>query len=233
MAWLKREIDVEITHELEYSNNQISKTDAYEVTVVEAYIADSKADGSKSKSLVVSVETESGETARTYFTLIGKDGNTYFTQSYNGKTVKKQHIGLSIANTLFGIALGKEIFDVDPSEVEYSFYDKKAKERQLVKGDGFPDLIGKKVGITAQMNREIDGTKSLEYASIEHFFDLASGLFYGEEAVEGKPTKLEKWLSSAKDFKEIVKEQAKSSFVSKKEYATEGEAPARKGWKKR
>ena len=233
MAWIKKDIEAEVTQELEYSNNSISKTDAYEVTVVEAYIADSKADGSKSKSLVISVETKDGETARTYFTLVGKDGNTYFTQSYNGKTVKKQHIGLSIANTLFGIALGKEIFDVDPAEVEYSFYDQNAKERQLVKGEGFPSLIGKKVGIAAQMNREIDGTKSKEYASIEHFFDLDSGLFYGEEAVDGKSTKLEKWLASAKDFKETVKEQVKSSFAAKKESTAEVGVSARKGWGKR
>lgn len=234
MAWLKREENVEVTQELEYSNNGISKTDAYEVEITEAYLSESKADGSKSVSLVISAKNEADETVRTYFTLVGKDGNTYFTQKYNGKEVKKQHIGLSIANTLFGIALEKEIFDIEPKEVEYSMYDKEAKESKTVKCDGFPDLIGKKVGITAQMNREIDGTKSREYASIDHFFNIETGLFYGEESVEGKPTKLDKWLSSAKDFKETVKEQVKSSFGGKKEPAQNGtEQPAKRGWGKK
>ena len=231
--WLKKDVEAEVVAELEYSNSGISKTDAYEVEIVEAYISESKAEGSKSQSLVISAKTESDETVKTFFTLVGKDGNTFFTQTYNGKSVKKQHIGLSIANTLFGIALGKEIFDVEPSAVEYSVYDKEAKESKMVKGDGFPDLVGKVVGITAQMNREIDGTKSREYASIDHFFDIETGLFYGEEAVEGKPTKLDKWLSSAKDFKETVKEQAKSSFGGKKEPSKEGEVPAKKGWSRK
>jgi len=233
MAWLKKDVEAEVTAELEYSNNGISKTDAYEVEITEAYLSESKADGSKSVSLVISAKTETDEIVRTYFTLVGKDGNTYFTQKYNGKEVKKQHIGLSIANTLFGIVLEKEIFDIEPSQVEYSLYDKEAKESKIVKGDGFPDLIGKKVGITAQMNREIDGTKSREYASIDHFFDIDTGLFFGEESIEGKPTKLDKWLSSAKDFKETVKEQAKSSFGGKKEPAKEGEEPAKRGWGKK
>lgn len=233
MAWIKKEADVEVTQELEYSNSGISKTDAYEVTITEAYLSESKAEGSKSVSLVINAKNEADETVKTFFTVMGKDGNTYFTQTYNGKTVKKQHIGLSIANTLFGIALGKEIFDITPSEVEYSFYDKEAKESKSVKGDGFPELIGKVVGITAQMNREIDGTKSREYASIEHFFDIETGLFYGEESVEGKPTKLDKWLSSVKEFKETIKEQAKSSFGGKKEPAKDGETPVKKGWGKK
>ena len=231
MAWLKRDAEVEVTQELEFSNNGISKTDAYEIEITEAYLSNSKADGSKSVSLVISGKTESDETIRTYFTLVGKDGNTFFTQSYNGKTVKKQHIGLSIANTLFGIVLGKEIFDVEPSETKYEVYDKDAKERKSETGDGFPDLIGKTVGITAQMNREIDGTKSREYASIDHFFDIETGLFFGEEAVEGKSTKLDKWLSTAKDFKETKKEAPKSSFGGKKEeHKNDSDQPVKKGW---
>ena len=234
MAWLKQEADVEVTSELEYSNNGISKTDAYEVEITEAYLQNSKADGSKSISLVISAKTESDETIRTYFTVAGKDGKSYFTQTYNGKTVKKQHIGLTIVNTLFGIALSKEIFDAEPSETSFEVYDKEAKERKIEKGDGFPDLVGKVVGVTAQMNREIDGVKSREYASIEHFFDIESGLFYGEEATNGKPTKLDKWLSSAKEFKETVKETPKSSFGAKKESPKEdGEQPAKRGWGKK
>lgn len=234
MAWLKREADVEVTSELEYSNNGINKTDAYEVEITEAYLQHSKADGSKSISLVISAKTDADETIRTFFTLVGKDGNTYFTQSYNGKTVKKQHIGLSIANTLFGILLGKEIFDVTPSETSFEVYDKEAKERKIEKGDGFPELIGRVVGITAQMYREIDGAKSREYASIEHFFDVDTGLFFGEEAIEGKPTKLDKWLSSAKEFKEIVKETPKSSFGKKELPKKDGEQPpVKRGWGKK
>lgn len=232
-AWLKKDNNVEVAQELEYNNNGISKTDAYEVTITEAYLHESNDEKSKSVSLVINAKTDTDETVKTFFTLVGKDGNTYFTKKVNGKEIKMQHFGLSIANTVFGIVLGKEIFDVEPSEVEYSVYDKEAKESKTVKGDGFPDLIGKTVGITAQMNREIDGTKSREYASIDHFFDIETGLFYGEEEVEGKDTKLDKWLKSAKEFKETVKEQAKSAFGSKKESSDSEEKPAKRGWGKK
>ena len=229
--WLKKESDVEVSSELEFSNNGISKTDAYEVEITECYISYSKVDGSKSMSLVVNAKTENDETVKTFFTLNGKDGNTYFTQTYGGKTVKKQHIGLSIANTLFGIALNKEIFDIQPSPVKYGVWNKEDKAIEMTDGDGFPELIGAKIGITAQMNREIDGVKSREFASIEHFFDVETGLFFGEERIENKPTKLDKWLSSAKDFKETVKEQPKSSFGAKKEPTSQSEeAPKRTGW---
>lgn len=233
--WLKKEADVEVVAELESNFNGISKTDAYEVEITEAYLSDAKDDKSQSKSLVISAKTDDDETIRTYFTLIGRDGKTYFTQKYNGKEVKKQHIGLGIANTLFGIALQKEIFDVEPTEVEYSAYDQDAKASVIVKGEGFPDLIGKRVGITAQMNREIDGTNSREFASIEHFFDVETGLFCGEEVKEGKSSKLDKWLSSAKEFKETVKEPVKSAYgaAKKEDTATTTDQPAKRGWGKK
>jgi hypothetical protein len=150
-----------------------------------------------------------------------------------GNPVKRQFPSLSIVNTLFSIAIGKEIFDLTPSETTFETYDREAKERKTEKGDGFPEVIGKTIGITAQMNRVIDGTKSSEFAEIEHFFDVETGLFNGEEATEGKPTKLDKWLSKAKEFKETIKETPKSSFGAKKEPTASGEQPVKRGWGKR
>ena len=37
-------------------------------------------------------------------------------------------------------------------------------------------------------------------------------------------------MALTRDFKETVKEQAKSSFGGKKEPAKEGEQPAKRGW---
>ena len=74
--------------------------------------------------------------------------------------VKKQHFGLTIVNTAFKIALGKEIFDIEPTkEIEYEAYNKDEEKMVTLKGDGFPDLIGKKIGVCVQIIREIQGTR--------------------------------------------------------------------------
>jgi len=226
--WLKKEADVEVSQELEYSNNSISVTNAYEVEITGCRLSESKTQGSKSMSLVVDVKNEDGETNRTFFTIQGKDGNTYFESTVAGKTVKKQHFGLSIANTLFQIVEGKEIFDCEPAPLTYELYNKEEKKKEVVEGDGFPNLIGKKVGVCIQMTREIAGTDTKEYGSIEHFFDIESGLFANEERGEGK-TKLDKWLGGLKDYKIVTKEaQNKSAFGAKKEESAA--APQKKGW---
>lgn len=216
--WIKKENDVEVSKELEYEDTSIQKTNAYSAKITECRLANSKTAGSKSVSLVVGVETEDGETNRTYFTIIGKDGETFFTTQYKGKPIKKQHFGLSIANTLFQIVLGKEIFDVEPTEVEYEVFDKEEKEMVKEKGDGFPDLIGAEVGICLQRYKEIAGSDSKEYGTIEHFFDVETGLFANEDVAEGAKTKLDKWLGSMKEVKVVEKEaQNKSAFGKKKD----------------
>lgn len=224
MSWLKKVEDVEVIEELDYTGTGISKTDAYTVKITEAYVKDSADTTSDSKSLVVGCETEDGETVRTYFTLVGRDGKPYYKDKRSGAL--KQHIGLTIANTLFGIVLGKEIFDVEPTDVEYEIYNRETKAMEKEKGNGFPSLIGEFVGVTVQMIREIDGVDSKEYGTIEHFFDSETGLFYNEK--ESDKTKLDKWLKSAKEYKETVKAAPKSSF--KKTEPKGEEAPARRGW---
>lgn len=232
MAWIKRDTQVEVREELEYESSSITVTNAYECEVTEAYLKESADDKSKSLSLVIGVKTDAGENARSFFTVLGRDGESYFTKTINGKTIKMQHIGLSIVNTLFGIALGKEIFDCEPSDVTYEQYNKDTKSRDEVTGDGFPDLIGKRIGTCIQMNREINGADSKEYSSIEHFFDIETGLFYKEE--ESENTKLNKWLKSAKDFKvKEAREVPKSSFGGKSkapDKEASADAPVKKGW---
>ncbi len=181
MAWIKKNEEVEVTKELEYENTSISVSNAYECTITECRIAKSKTQGSKSVSLVVGIKTDEGETNKTFFTIMGKDGETYFTSTYQGKTVKKQHFGLSIANTLFQLAIGKEIFDVEPQEVEYKQWDAEDKTMKDVTGDGFPELIGKKIGACVQLTKEICGADSKEIGNIEHFFDPETGLMFGED----------------------------------------------------
>lgn len=228
MAWIKKDTAVEVSKELEYDNTNIQETNAYSAEITECRLAPSQAEGSKSVSLVVGIKTEDGDTNKTFFTIMGKNGETFFESTYKGKTVKKQHFGLSIADTAFKIALGKEIFEVEPVEVEYQVWDKEDKEMVTKKGDGFPDMIGKKIGVCVQMTREISGSESKEFGTIEHFFDADTGLFSEEEAGAAK-TKLDKWLASSKDFKIVEKEaQNKSSFGAKKE-AT-GDAPKKSGW---
>jgi hypothetical protein len=227
--WIKKNEEVEVQAELEFDNTSISNTNAYEVTVTECRLAKSTAQGSKSLSVVVGVETEDGETNKTFFTILGKDGETYFTSTYKGKVVKKQHFGLSIINTLFQLTLNKEIFDVEPEPVTYTQWDKEEKEMAEYEGEGFPSIVGKKVGICLQMVKEIAGTDSKEYGKIEHFFDLETGLFAGEDK-DTKKTKLNKWLGSLKEYKVIEKEaQNKSAFGNKKETETEDKPKSRWG----
>ncbi|RLF45001.1 MAG: hypothetical protein DRN17_03385 [Thermoplasmata archaeon] len=224
MAWLKRVEDVEVSAELEYDGQKIDKTDAYEVKIVDAFLKDSSDEQSKSQSLVIGIETDNKETNRTYFTVTGRDGEVFYKFTKDGKTIKKQHFGLGISNTLFGIALGKEIFDCDPTEVTYKQYDSEKKEMVDVVGVGFPELIGKIVGVTFQMYREIDGQDSKEYGQITHFFDPETGLFNGEEDSDNR--KLDKWLRNPKAFviKEVQQQKRQSSFGKKKDVAADGEA---------
>ena len=228
--WIKKNTEVEVQEELEYDNTNIQVTNAYEAEVTGCRLSESKAEGSKSVSLVVDVKTEDGETNRTFFTVMGKDGETYFESTVKGNKVKKQHFGLSIANTLFELTLGKEIFDCDPSEVEFQAWDKEAEEMVTKKAEGFPEIIGKKIGICLQMNREISGTDSKEYGTMEHFFDIATGLFSNEDP-ESKKTKLDKWLGSMKDFKVTEKEaKNKSSFGNKKKTEDAGDEKPKNKW---
>ena len=223
MSWIKKTADVEVAEELNYESNSISKTDAYEVEITDAYLAESQDSTSKSVSLVVGVKNEDGETNRTYFTIMGRDGKTFYETTVKGQKKKKQHFGLNIADTLFNIVLEKSIFDLEPQEVEYDRWDKEAKELVKAEADGFPELIGKTVGITLQMNRKIDGADSKEFGTIEHFFNTETGLFANEE--DSDKRKLDKWINGMKEFKvEVVEQQEKrSSFGKKAETGTDGE----------
>jgi len=230
MAWIKRDEEVEVSQELEYSNNSIQETNAYECEVTEAYLQESKQEGSKSQSLVISVKNDKDETAKTYFTIMGRDGNTYFTSTFKGKTVKKQHFGLGIVNTLFKITLGKEIFDCEPSNTTFEQWNKEDKEMEKLDGDGFPELVGKKIGTCIQMIRKISGTNSSEYPEIKHFFDLETGLFADEEDSDRR--KLDRWLASSKPFHVIEEEAPKSSFGKKATSTPSEDAPKKRRWGK-
>jgi hypothetical protein len=228
MAWIKKDESVEVSKELEFSNSNITETNAYEVEITECRLANSQTQGSKSVSLVIGAKTEDDETVRSYFTIMGKDGETYFESTVKGKKVKKQHFGLNIANTLFKLALEKEIFDCEPSEVEFKQWNKEEKEMEDATGDGFPELIGAKVGICVQIVKEISGADSKQYPEIKHFFDLESGLFADEDP-EAKKSKLDIWLAGRKEFYVIEKEaQNKSSFGKKKSSDDGEEAPKKK-----
>lgn len=230
MAWIKREEEIVVVEELSNGSDRIQESNAYEVTITGARLAESQQKDSKSLSLVIDVANENGETAREYFTILGKDGNTYFIDKRSN--VKKQHIGLTIANSLFQLVLNKEIFDIEPKEVEYKIYNKETEELEDVKGDGFPDLIGKSVGACIQIERIIEGADSKESPRIEHFFNIETGLFNKEEPKDGAKTKLDKWLDKKKEFKEIIKEvKERTNFGGKKE-ATESssEEPKKSKW---
>lgn len=235
-SWIKKSNDVVVSKEMENDFNRIEETDAFAVKITDAHLQESQADDSKSLSLVIGIENEDKNTGVTYFTVLGRDGETYFESTVGGKKVKKQHFGLSIANTLFEIALGKEIFDVEPAEVEYKRWDKEAEEMVDTKGDGFPELIGKEIGVCWQMTREIDGADSKEFGSITHFFDPETGLFAGEDAEDGKDTKLDKWLKHKKEYiiKEVEKPKSSGAFGKKKSEGTGGseEAPKKRKWGK-
>lgn len=229
MAWIKKVVDVVVDNEMEFSGaNRIAETNAYEVEITEAYLQDSKADGSKSSSLVIEVKNEDGATAKTFFTITGKDGQTFFTSTAGGKTVKKQHFGLSIANTLFKLLLDKEIFDAEPTGTTYKKWNKESKELETLEADGFPELIGKKIGTCIQMIRKISGKDSSEYPEITHFFNIETGLFADEEQSDKR--KLDRWLASAKDFKVIEEEAPKTSFGKKAEKTED--TPVKKKWGK-
>lgn len=230
MAWIKKVSDVVVDKELEGGISKIAETNAYNVEIEEVYLKQSNTDGSEAVSLAVAVKTKDGEVAKTFFTIMGKDGNTYFESTVGGKKVKKQHFGLSIANSLFKIVLGKEIFDCEPSETTYRQYNKDTKEMETLEADGFPELVGKTVGVCAQMVRKIKGKDSTEYPEIVHFFDTETGLFADEEDNGGK-RKLDRWLASAKDYKIIEEEAPKSSF-RKKADSDGDDKPAKRKWGK-
>ena len=78
MAWISKNSEVEVSKELEFDNSNIQETNAYEVEITECRLAESTAQGSKSVSLVVGIKTEEDETAKTFFTVMGRDGNTYY-----------------------------------------------------------------------------------------------------------------------------------------------------------
>jgi len=230
MSWIKREEEIVVVEELSSGSDRIQESNAYEVTITGARLAESQQKDSKSLSLVIDVANENGETAREYFTILGKDGNTYFIDKRSN--VKKQHIGLTIVNSLFQLVLDKEIFDIEPKEVEYKIYNKETEELEDVKGDGFPDLIGKSVGACIQIERIIEGADSKESPRIEHFFNVETGLFNKEEPKEGAKTKLDKWLDKKKEFKEIIKEvKERTNFGGKKETTeTSSEEPKKSKW---
>lgn len=230
MSWIKKEEEVVVVEELSSGSDRIQESNAYEVTITGARLAESQQKDSKSLSLVIEVATENGETAREYFTILGKDGNSYFIDKRSN--VKKQHIGLTIANSLFQLVLDKEIFDIEPKEVEYKMYNKDTEELEDMKGDGFPDLIGKKVGCCVQIERIIEGADSKESPRIEHFFNVETGLFNKEEPKDGVKTKLDKWLDKKKEFKEIIKEiKERTNFGGKKETTeTNSEEPKKSKW---
>ncbi len=226
MSWITKNDEVVVSEEMESDFSKIEKTDAYEVEITGARLAKSKTDGSKSVSLVVEAKTDDGDNVSTYFTIMGKDGKTY----YKGRNGLMQHFGLSTSNTLFGIILDKEIFDIDPEAIKYSGWDAEAKERVEMDGEGFPGLVGKRVGVTVQMTREIAGADTKEFGTIEHFFNLETGLFHNEaEPEEGKKTKLDKWIGRAKEYKIVEsKPAAKSSFGKPKADAGGEDAPKRR-----
>ena len=232
MSWIKQDTEVVVVEELSSNDSRIQESNAYEVEITGARLAQSKNESSKSLSLVIDVKNEDGETAREFFTIMGRDGNTYFVDKRTN--VKKQHIGLTIVNSLFQLVLDKEIFEVEPTEIEYKAYNKDLEEFEDLTSDGFPDLIGKTVGVCIQIERTIEGDDSKEQPRIEHFFNVETGLFNKEEPKEGAKTKLDKWLDKKKDFKEIIKEVKKSSFGAKKEEKKESasitEEPKKNKW---
>ncbi len=232
MSWIKKDETVEVSAEMEYENSRIEKTDAMEVEITEAFLQNSQQENSKSVSAVIAVKNDEGLTTRTRFTIMGRNGETFFESTVKGKKVKKQHFGLSIVNTLFMLALDKEIFDVEPSKTKFTMWNKEEKAMEEQTGDGFPDLVGKKIGICHQMTREIDGTDTKEFGEIAHFFDLESGLFAGEEKSDN--TKLDKWIHKAEKkpyiIKETSSEKPKSSFGKKQ--TNNGDAPKKKRWGK-
>lgn len=229
--WIKKNEDVVVVEELSSNDSRIQVSNAYEVEITGARLAESTVKNSKSLSLIIDVKNEDGETAREFLTIQGKDGLTYFTDKKTN--VKKQHIGLTIANSLFQLVLDKEIFEVEPSEIEYQAYNKDIEAFEDLKGDGFPDLIGKKVGVCIQIERVIEGADSKESPRIEHFFNVETGLFNKEVLDENKKTKLDKWLDKKKEFKEVIKEvtESRSSFGgAKKEESKSEEEPKKNKW---
>lgn len=215
MSWIKKSKEVVVIEELESNDSRIQTSNAYEVEITGARLAESKQDNSKSLSLVIDVKTDDGETAREFLTIQGKDGNTFFIDKRT--KVKKQHIGLTIANSLFQLVLDKEIFDAEPEEIKYEAWNKDDEEMEELDGHGFPELIGKKIGVCVQIERVIEGADSKETPRIEHFFNHETGLFNKEVLEDGKKTKLDKWLDKKKEFKEIIKEvvEKKSAFAAK------------------
>jgi len=208
MSWIKKDETVEAATE-QSGFSQISESNAYEVEVIGCHIQESKVEGSKSISMMVELRNDDSETAREYFTVLGKDGNSYFVDS---KGKKKEHFGLGILNTFVFILTGKEVYDYPPTEMKYQQWDNENKGFIDVVGEGYPDLIGKKIGVKIQMIRETDGMKSKDYPSIFGFFNTETGLSAGEVRDGDKKTKLDKWLDRKKDYKIIEKKEIQSSF---------------------
>lgn len=205
MAWLNEGKSVIVQEELG-GGNKIEESGAYEIEITSAYLSHSRQANSKSVSLCIEgVFAEEGKEDKTimeFFTIMGKDGKAFYTRNYGRGAKNFQHIGLRIVNSAFKILLDKTIFDIEPQPMTYEKWDNELKERVSEKGDGFPDLIGKKIGICVQMIREIKGQKSKELSDLVHFFDYGTGLFADE--VNSDHKKIDKWLRLKKDF--IVKE---------------------------
>jgi len=227
--WLKKESGIEKNAEMESDFNRIEKTDAYEVQITQAYVRESASADSKSISLVVSVkDIETEATNTTYFTLTNRSGETFYIRNINGVDKKYEMFGLSLANAMFNILLGKDIFDFEPQDMTTELWDKDAKAMKETTVSGFHDLVGKNIGVTIQMRRELDGQNSKEFGTIDHFFDPKSGLFHNEE--DSNNRKLDRWLNKKKEFiiKEVAQQQ-KSSFGKKKETTDGAEKPRKWG----
>ena len=228
MSWITKSENVVENVELEGGVFGIDESGAYAVKITQAYLQESKAADSQSVSLVIGIETEDGKKGIAYKTILGRDGQTFFVMNKNGNSEKREHFGLSISNTMFEIVLGKSIFDVEPVSMDVEKWNFDKKEMETVKVDGFPELIGKEIGVCWRITREIDGVNSKERGDIEHFFDKDSGLFYDEE--DSTSRKIDRWQNMVSKKPIIIKEvaqQTKSSFGQKKETA-DGETPVKK-----
>jgi len=220
MAWIKKSEDIV---EQEQYAERVSVTNGYAGKVTAARLSNSKTPGSKSVSLFVEITTNDGEIASDFFTIMGKDGETFYINKHDQS--KRQHIGLNTANTLFLLALGKEIFDIEPSDIKYMGYDKEAEERVEMKGKGFPEIIGKEIGAAIQVTKEGEGADTKFGTEIQHFFNPLTGRYWNESD-NGSVLKIDKWIKKAPEYKII------ESFVPKRSFggAKDADKPEKKGW---
>ena len=222
--WLNRDADVV---EPDYYKEKVSVTNAYAGTVTQCRLNDSKQKGSKSVSLFIEVTTTDDEVATEFLTITGKDGNTFYINKKDGS--KRQHIGLGTANTLFLLTLGKEIFDIEPTNIEYEAYDKENEEMKTVSGQGFPEMIGKEIGIAVQVTKEGEGADIKFGTEIQHFFNPVTGTYWNEsDKGAGYTRKIDKWIKKAPEYKVIEAYAPKRSFGGDKKSDTN--AGESKGW---